>query len=200
MNLIINPNELDKNSLYKLLTGTVLPRPIALVLTKGKEGIINIAPFSYFNLVSIKPVPRIAFTVQHLENGLKDTTRNIMESKEFVVHVVTEDILEDTNETAANLPPLESELKRTSFKLVDNDLLAIPRIAQAKVAFECTLDQIVTFESADMIIGRIERIHILDSIYEEGRIDIEKLSPIGRLAGNDYTTLGKTIKLRRPTV
>ena len=103
------------------------------------------------------------------------------------------------NETAANLPPNKSELDLTQFSLEKFEGSSLPMITQAKVVFECALDQVVSFENSDMFIGIINTIHMDPEVYEEGSINIEKLSPIGRLSGNAYTTLGNVINLRRPT-
>ena len=193
----INPEILDKRALYQIMTAIVAPRPIAFVTTKGKNGVINAAPFSYFNMITSKP-PRLSVVVNHAPEGIKDTGRNILDRKMFVVNVVTEDILEAVNESSRRLPPEESELDRTNLTTVDSTLIDVPQIYESKVRFECRLDARVPFESADMFIGEVVKIHIDKSLFDGERVDIMKLSPIMRLDGNKYAKIGKVISLKRP--
>ncbi len=193
----INPKTLDERSLYKLMTGSVVPRPIALITSVNEVGVVNVAPFSYFNVVTPSP-PRISVVIRHLAKGKKDTANNIESMKKFVVHIISESIVEDANLTAKPLPPNMSELELTNFTVSSHNGFVVPHLNESKIYFECSLEQVVSFEQSDMFIGRVENMYFDESIYDEGKINIKALRPIGRLAGNNYTTLGKIISLRRP--
>ena len=126
-----------KRENYKFLIGSIIPRPIAFITTQSEDGVVNAAPFSYFNIVSANP-PMISVSVQRRDGMMKDTARNIMNTKEFVVHIVDQGILRDVNETAAELDMDESEITRTHFTLVSSDKISVPAVNEAKIRFECT--------------------------------------------------------------
>lgn len=195
--LSINPKEQTERENYKLLVGSVVPRPIAFVTTMSSDGIVNAAPFSYFNIVSADP-PLLSVSVQSKAGVLKDTARNAIEGKEFVIHVVDETNVEEINKTAASLPPEESEIDLTGLTLIDSETVNVPAVAQAKVRFECRLEQAVELGGTRLLIGRVVRFHIDESIYENGRIDPEALKPVSRLAGTNYAKLGEIFSLKRP--
>ena len=188
---------------YKLLSGSIIPRPIAFVTTQNLKGDINEAPFSFFNVVNHTP-PMIAIAVQRTKGNRKDTSINIEQSGEFVVHITDEAIVNDVNETAAPLEYGVNELKRTSLSMIDSDLIKVPAIKEAKVRFECKLHQIVQLgnkdNGSDLIIGEIVVYHIDEEVYfEDSKIDANQLNPVARLAGNDYSLLGQTFTVNRPT-
>lgn len=198
----IDPGTSTERENYKLLIGTIIPRPIAFVTTLGEEGVINAAPFSYFNVVSAHP-PMISLSVQRRNGEMKDTARNILKEKEFVIHGVDEDNVEEVNATAASLPPWESELNLTKLTLLDSDLVRVPGIRESKVRMECILEKHIPLGAddaigADLIIGRILRYHIDEKIYKEGRIDPHALQAMSRLAGINYAKVGEIISLERP--
>ena len=142
---------------YKLLSGSIIPRPIAFVTTQNLKGDINAARL-VFNVVNHTP-PMIAIAVQRTKGNRKDTSINIEQSGEFVVHITDEAIVNDVNETAAPLEYGVNELKRTSLSMIDSDLIKVPAIKEAKVRFECKLHQIVQLgnkdNGSDLIIGEI---------------------------------------------
>lgn len=188
---------------YKLLSGSIIPRPIAFVTTQNLKGDINAAPFRFFNVVNHTP-PMIAIAVQRTKGNRKDTSINIEQSGEFVVHITDEAIVNDVNETAAPLEYGVNELKRTSLSMIDSDLIKVPAIKEAKVRFECKLHQIVQLgnkdNGSDLIIGEIVVYHIDEEVYfEDSKIDANQLNPVARLAGNDYSLLGQTFTVNRPT-
>ncbi|MCG1307603.1 flavin reductase family protein [Staphylococcus epidermidis] len=188
---------------YKLLSGSIIPRPIAFVTTQNLKGDINAARFSFFNVVNHTP-PMIAIAVQRTKGNRKDTSINIEQSGEFVVHITDEAIVNDVNETAAPLEYGVNELKRTSLSMIDSDLIKVPAIKEAKVRFECKLHQIVQLgnkdNGSDLIIGEIVVYHIDEEVYfEDSKIDANQLNPVARLAGNDYSLLGQTFTVNRPT-
>lgn len=195
--LIFDPDKQTERENYKLLIGSVIPRPIAFVTSKSQEGVVNAAPFSYFNIVSSNP-PMLSVSVQRKGSDRKDTGRNILAQKEFVVHIVDEENVFEVNETAANLPPDESEIDITKLTLVDSEAVGVPAVKEAKVRFECVLQQAVGLPYNDLLIGRIVRIHVDESIYKNGRIDAKGLKPVSRLAGTSYAKLGEIFSLKRP--
>jgi flavin reductase (DIM6/NTAB) family NADH-FMN oxidoreductase RutF len=137
---------------------------------------------------------------------MKDTARNITHSKEFVIHVSDESIIEEINKTAASLPADQSELEQTTLSLMNSERISVPGILNAKIRFECKLEQHLTFandqneETTDLIIGRVLCYHLDEKVYnpEKGYILSEHLAPVCRLAGNDYAKLGKKFKIERP--
>ncbi len=195
-------NQLSDVQNYKLLSGSIIPRPIAFVTSQNKNGLLNAAPFSFFNIVNNAP-PMISISVQRAGGKRKDTALNIEEVGEFVVHITDENNVENVNITAAQLNPEENELDHTKFTLVDSENITVPGIKEAKVRLECKLDQIVEIGSkddgADLIIGEVVMYHIDEHIYYgDSKIDALKLEPVARLAGNDYAKLGDTFTIERP--
>lgn len=195
--LSFDPYQQTDRENYKLLTGSIIPRPIAFVTSKSPQGIVNAAPFSYFNIVSSNP-PMLSVSVQRQGGRKKDTARNILSGKEFVVHLVDEENVFEVNETAASLPPDESEIDVTKLTLIDSEEIRVPAVVQAKVRFECVLYQAVDLVNTDLLIGRIVRIHVDEAIYENGRINAALLKPVSRLAGTNYAKLGEVFSLERP--
>ena len=197
----INPNDLSKKENYHILTASILPRPIAFVTSLSKEGTLNGAPFSFFNVVSAHP-PLISISVGRKGEEMKDTARNILEHGEFVVHVTTEDNVEAVNQTAANLAPDDSEIKKVGMTPVESEMINVPGLKESPVRFECKLEKHLVFEegdtATDLIIGRVVNYHIADEVYKDGKINVHLLKPVARLGGLDYTKLGEVFALERP--
>lgn len=187
---------------YKLLIGSIIPRPIAFVTTLNQDSSVNAAPFSFFNIVNNHP-PMIAIAVQRAGGKRKDTALNIERVGDFVVHITDEDNVQDINETAAPLVYGDSELSRTDLSLITSTAINTPGIQEAKIRFECKLSQIILLgdelDGADLIIGEIVTYHIDDSIYEgDFKINPHTLQAVSRLAGNDYAKLGGLFTIDRP--
>ncbi|MEG0384272.1 MAG: flavin reductase family protein [Solibacillus sp.] len=199
----INPNELTERENYKFLIGSIIPRPIALITSMSGEGVVNAAPFSFFNIVSSNP-PMISVSIQRKQGEMKDTARNIKENQQFVVHIVDTNNVEKVNGTAANLAPEESEVEKVGLTLVDSTTIRVPGIKEAKIRIECELETTLELggvgesKGCDLVIGKVTHYHIEDSIYDNGRIDPKKLAAISRLAGNDYAEIGKQFTIERP--
>ena len=198
----INPKDNSERENYKLLTGTIIPRPIAFVTTVSEEKIVNGAPFSYFNIVCSNP-PMIAISISRKEQQLKDTARNIYNKKEFVVHIVDQNNVQQINETAANLPYNESELKLANLTEVRSTIVEVPGIKESKARFECKLVHSLTLGNeenpgSDLFIGEVVYFHLDEEIYQNGYIDADKLDAVSRLAGNDYASLGERFTIERP--
>lgn len=200
--LSINPSALSERENYKLLIGSIIPRPIAFVTSLSVEGVLNGAPFSYFNIVSSNP-PLISLSIQRSGGNQKDTARNILYSKEFVIHVVDEENVQKINETAATLPPDESEIELVQLTPVNSVKVAVPGINESKIRFECTLEQSLELgggdtPGCDLIIGKIVQFHIDPAIYHEGKIDPRGLGAVSRLAGINYAKIGDIFSIERP--
>lgn len=200
--LSIDPASISERDNYKFLIGSIIPRPIAFVTTKSKEGVINGAPFSYFNIVSSNP-PMISLSIQRASGKQKDTARNIIESKEFVVHIVDEQNVKKINKTAASLPPNQSEIDLASLTPVESVKIAVPGVKEAKIRMECLLEHSLELggldtPGCDLIIGKIVQFHIESDIYKNGRIDPRGLAAVSRLAGNYYAKIGEIFEIERP--
>jgi flavin reductase (DIM6/NTAB) family NADH-FMN oxidoreductase RutF len=200
--LSIDPAVNTERENYKLLTGSIIPRPIAFVTSLAEDGTLNGAPFSYFNIVSANP-PMISVSVQRSGGNQKDTARNISSLKEFVVHIVDHDNVEKINITAANLQPDQSEIELAQLTPIKSSRIAVPGIKEAKVRMECVLERVIELgendsPGCDLIIGKIVQFHIEENIYEKGRINPDGLGAVSRLAGNDYARVGELFTIERP--
>lgn len=198
----LDPIKNSERDNYKLLIGSIIPRPIAFVTSKSKTGILNGAPFSYFNIVSSNP-PLISLSIQRKEGEMKDTARNIIEGKEFVVHIVDETNVEKINITAASLPPHESEIELAGLTPVESTKIKVPGIKEAKIRIECVLEQSIELggqemPGCDLLIGKVVQFHVDEELYSNGRIDQVKLAAVSRLAGNFYAKIGNMFEIERP--
>ncbi|MED4400408.1 flavin reductase family protein [Metabacillus fastidiosus] len=200
--LSIDPIKNTERENYKFLIGSIIPRPIAFVTTLSKGGVLNGAPFSYFNIVSSNP-PMISLSIQRTGGRQKDTARNIIESKEFVIHVVDEQNVEKINKTAANLSSDQSEIELADLTPVESSKISVPGIKEAKIRMECTLERSLELggmDSAgcDLIIGKVVQFHIENDLYKDGRIDPDGLAAVSRLAGTNYAKIGEVFSIERP--
>jgi flavin reductase (DIM6/NTAB) family NADH-FMN oxidoreductase RutF len=202
MRIIASEQTKDEN--YQLLIGSVVPRPIAFITTKSQSGVVNGAPFSFFNVVGTEP-PLLMFSCLRKPGGMmKDTARNILATKEFVIHVVDEENVEKINYTAIDAPEEVSEIELADLTLLPGDFVQVPRVAESKISMECRLHQHITIgesdgaPNTDLIIGEIICFHIDDQLYQEGSILTPLLKPVGRLAGHDYVSLGRVFDMDRP--
>lgn len=198
----IRPEVLSQKENYKLLIGSIIPRPIALVTTESDDNVLNIAPFSFFNVVSSDP-PILSIAVQRVNGEMKDTARNIIQNKEAVVHIVDIDNVRDANQTAALLSHEESELERTNFETVDSVEVSVKGLKQSKVRFEAVLYDDIVIEKdgqpiSDLLLLEVKYYHFDEGIYDDGYINKEKLKAVSRLAGNDYAEIGHTFTIERP--
>jgi flavin reductase (DIM6/NTAB) family NADH-FMN oxidoreductase RutF len=200
--LSIDPANNTERENYKFLIGSIIPRPIAFVTTVSKDGILNGAPFSYFNIVTSNP-PMVSLSIQRTSGNQKDTARNIIESKEFVVHIVDEQNVEKVNMTAASLPSDQSEIELAKLTPVKSVKIAVPGVKEAKIRMECSLEHSLELgglnsPGCDLIIGKVVQFHIDSDIYENGRIDANGLAAVSRLAGTNYAKIGEIFSIERP--
>lgn len=181
----------------------IVPRPIAWVSSMSSEGVVNLAPFSFFNGITSRPPTLMFVPVTKIDGTPKDTLRNIEATKEFVVNLVSAEQAEAMNATAAALPPDESEMERFAIDSAKSERVAPPRVARAPIAFECHLEQIVRLGDgpgvANVVFGRILCAHVADEILnDQQRIDPRKLDLIGRMGGEDYCTTRDQFTVSRP--
>ena len=200
--LAIDPSLNTERENYKLLIGSIVPRPIAFVTTLSEDDVLNGAPYSYFNIVSANP-PMVSISVQRFEGRQKDTARNIMKNKEFVVHIVDEQNVDKVNKTAANLPPSQSEIELAELTPVESEKISVPGVKEAKIRMECVLEHSIELgglesSGCDLIIGRVVQFHIENDLYENGRIDPRGLAAVSRLAGASYAKVGEIFDIKRP--
>ncbi|MDQ3953390.1 MAG: flavin reductase family protein [Actinomycetota bacterium] len=191
----IEPARLEGREPYFLITSLVVPRPIAWVSSLSAEGVANVAPHSYFNVISSNP-----WILHFTSTGEKDTLRNVRATGEFVVNVVTRELVEEMNFTSADFPPGESEFEWARLEAAASVRVAPPRVARARVAFECKLNDVVSKGNGHMVFGDVVLAHVDEELLHEGRVDPHLLRPVGRLGGALYTDAsGDVFKLPRPT-
>ena len=190
----IEPGDISPREMYFLLTSLVVPRPIAWVSSLGADGTRNLAPHSYFNIVSSRP-PILHFT----QSGRKDTLNNVEATGEFVINVVSADLVEQMNVTSADFPPDHDEFTWAGLEAAPSTQVAPPRVAAARAAFECRVRSILAMGNGNMVFGDVVAVHVDDSIWSDGRIDIAGLAPVGRLGGSAYAWVNDIFKMPRPT-
>ena len=203
--MVVDPAAAGHPEIERLLVSVVLPRPIAFVSTISVDGVFNLAPFSYFTAVCPKP-PVICFApgIRTSDGQKKDTLRNIEATGEFVVNVVSEDFAAQMVQCSGNYPPEVSEFAVAGLTPVPSDLVRPPRVKESRIHMECRLRQIVTVSDepggASLVLGDVVRFHIDDAVISQGRVDPDKLRPIGRMGGIDYVRTTDRFPMARPKV
>ena len=201
--MTVDPASTDYQSVYKLLIGSVVPRPIAFVSTISPEGAVNVAPFSFFTVASSHP-PVLVFTVGNraTPDPRKDTLRNVTTAREFVVNIVSEEFGPKMNLCSGDYPPDVDEFQLSGLTPVPSDLVKAPRVAESHINMECRLLYTISISSlvngGNLVLGEVVRIHIDDAYVNNYRIDQDKLRAIGRMAGNSYTRTQDRFDLIRP--
>lgn len=181
----IDPNSTSPQDNYKLLTNLVVPRPIAWVTSQNSEGVINLAPFSFFNAIGSDPLYLIISIGNKDDGSLKDTAANIITSGEFVVNLVTEDLLSAMNISAANFPSDESELTAVGLHAAASKRIKVPRVEEAKASLECVLHSQQPLGIYTLIIGQVVMFHVDDALLGD-RLHINGFAPIGRMGSPAY--------------
>jgi flavin reductase (DIM6/NTAB) family NADH-FMN oxidoreductase RutF len=188
--VIIDPSNLEVQEGYKLLIGSVVPRPIAWTSTVSREGTYNLAPFSFFTVASRNP-PMLCISVgprQGEDGATKDTLDNIEGTEEFVINIVSLALSNKMHESSKNHPPEADEFEKAGLTPAACEVVNAPRVEEAGVSMECLLDRVLSLGSDHLVIGRMIRFHVRDELYKDGRIDVAALDPLGRLTGN-YTRI-----------
>ena len=196
--MIIDP--LNFEGFNRVLTGVIVPRPIAFVSTVSADGVVNLAPYSFFNAVSYTTV--VFSSSRNVGNKSKDTLRNIEETGEFVVNIVVDPIAEAMNATAAEYPEDVDEFEIAGLTHAPSQIVKAPRVAESPVNIECKLDQVVKIGSGEhehgLVIGTILLMHVRDDIIDGHRINQERLMATGRMAGNMYCRTSDRFEMVRP--
>jgi flavin reductase (DIM6/NTAB) family NADH-FMN oxidoreductase RutF len=202
--LEIKTDTLEWRDAYKLLQGSVLPRPIAFVSSQDENGNANLAPFSFFTVISSNPMMVCFSPMRRGTDGeKKDTLMNIESTKEFVINIVSEEFVQQMNDCATEFASDVDEFEASGLTKVDSVAVKPSRVKESKVHLECVLDQVLHFGGEEagagsLVIGKVVHVQVADELYENGRINSEKLKPVGRLAGATYTLpLAKTFELQR---
>ena len=185
-------------SAYRLLSSVVVPRPIAWVGSYDADGRANLAPYSFFNVVSASP-PVVYFAPGGTGEHRKDSANNAIESGAFTVHVVTRALAEAMNATSATLAPDEDEFEHADLDRVDATHVDAPRLADAPVVLECDLYDTQEIGHQTLVFGEVVYAHVDDDLLDElGKPDVRELDAVGRLAGSYYCTTGDRFRLERP--
>lgn len=189
---------LDADAAYKLLAGIVVPRPIAWITTISQAGLVNAAPFSCYTFVCNDP-PMLAINIGRRDGALKDTARNIAETGEFVVNIVTQALIGPMHASSDECEPGVSEVDTLQLATSASRDVRPPRLTISPISLECRLDRIITLGRLQnsLTFGEIVRFHIRDEIFDNGKIDSELLRPLGRLAGRKYAALGEVLVMPR---
>lgn len=196
--MLVDPAQLDVATSYKLVTGTVVPRPIAWVSSGIEPGRINLAPFSAFMFLSTYP-PILGFNCGRRNGEQKDTSRNINAYREYVINIADESLLEELHQSSQDYAPDVSEVSALELETEPSVRIRTPRIKRAPISMECELDQVLSFgnSGAEFFVGRVVMFHVRDDLYSNGKIDTAKLRPICRIGGPNYAPLGEIITMGR---
>jgi len=209
--MYVNAAQLSHRELYNIILSSVVPRPIAWVSTVDGSGQPNLAPFSFFNCVCVDP-PLLAFApglrspreTRAIYGEPKDTLRNVRETKEFVINVVTYGMRQPMNVTSGEYDRHVNEFELAHVTPQASQVVRPPRVAESPDSFECKLYQILNFSTAptssSLVIGEVVAIHIDDAHLKDGRIDRDSLDMIGRMGGTQYVRTIDRFEMVRPKV
>ncbi|HEY0297217.1 MAG TPA: flavin reductase family protein [Bordetella sp.] len=193
----ITAPELTPEQTYKLLSGIVVPRPIAWISTLGPGGKVNLAPFSCFTFVSNTP-PMVGVNIGRKAGLRKDTARNILAHRHFVVNIGDETLLDAIHSSAEEHPPEVSEAELLGLDVLPGEHIDTPRLAAAPISMECRLHSVTPFgdTGAEFFVGEVLVFHIRDGLARDGKIDTERLRPVCRIGGPNYASLGPIVSKR----
>ena len=193
----IDPSDLGAEQAYRLITGVVVPRPIAWVTSLSAAGVLNLAPFSAFTFVSQKP-PMLAISVGRKGNIFKDTAHNILANEEYVIHIADTPLMGAVHESSAEHPSDVSEVETLGLETLPSEKIAVPRLAAPPVAMECRFRQCLEFGElrSRLIVGEVVMIHVRDGLVSNGKVETAALDPIARIGGPRYAKLGDIVTLQ----
>ena len=194
---MLDPRNQSPGDVYRFLISVVVPRPIAFISTVGRQG-MNLAPFSYFMPLSSRP-PLLGVSINGLRDGApKDTLRNLRETGDFVINVVSEALAARMVQTSGEWPESLDEFQLTGLTPVASTDVRSPRVAESPVNLECRLYREIPLGDTTLVIGELVRAHVSDDVLTHGLVDPVKLAPLGRLGGEGYMPLREVLKLARP--
>jgi len=201
--LTLDPSQLSPQDCYKILVGSVVPRPIAFVSTLSADGVRNLAPFSFFTVASANP-PVVVFQNSIRGDGTaKDTIANVRATGEFVVNIVSEEFAAAMNLTSGDYPPDVDEFALSGLTPVESERVKPQRVGESRVQMECKLLQIVEVSDKPLggalVLGEVVRFHLSESVADANlRIDPDKLHAVGRMAGATYVRTTDRFDMKRP--
>jgi len=201
--VIVDPASEQYTNIYKLMVGIIVPRPIAFVSSISPDGVLNLAPFSFFTGISANP-PVVCFSpmIRGSDATCKDTLRNVEATHEFVINIVSEDFAEQMNACSAEFPPEVDEFAASGLTPVPSDLVHPPRVGESRVSMECRLVQVVHVSKkplgGSLVIGEVVRFHIADELFDNFKIDPDGLNAIGRMGGPAYVRTRDRFDMARP--
>jgi flavin reductase (DIM6/NTAB) family NADH-FMN oxidoreductase RutF len=187
-----DPDEMETRAFYRVLNSVVVPRPIAWVCSRSAEGVLNLAPHSFYTVACVDP-PVVQFT----SVGRKDSLRNVEETGEFTVSLAPESLFEQINATSTDFPAALDEAEVTGVRLEPGDRIGVPHVAESPVALECRLHSTLRLGDSTVVFGRVLQISAWDSVVRDGRPRVEELQPLARLGGNEWSTIGEVKEIAR---
>jgi flavin reductase (DIM6/NTAB) family NADH-FMN oxidoreductase RutF len=183
---------METRAFYRILNSVVVPRPIAWVCSRSAEGVLNLAPHSFYTVACVDP-PIVQFT----SVGRKDSLRNIEATGEFTVSLTPEALFEQVNATSTDFPPGISEAEQCGVRLEPSERVGVPRVAESPVAVECTMHATLRLGDSTVVFGRVVLISAWEQVVRDGRPRIEHLQPLARLGGNEWSTIGDVREIPR---
>ena len=187
-----DPAEMETGAFYRVLNSVVVPRPIAWVCSRSAEGVVNLAPHSFYTVACVDP-PVGQFT----SVGRKDSLRNGEDSGEFTISLTPEALFEQVNATGTDFPPEQSEAEHAGVRLEPSERIGVPRVAESPVSLECTLHSTLRLGDSTVVLGRVVHVAVHEHAVRDGRPRIEHLQPLARLGGNEWATIGEIKEIRR---
>jgi flavin reductase (DIM6/NTAB) family NADH-FMN oxidoreductase RutF len=187
-----DPGAMETRAFYRVLNSVVVPRPIAWVCSRSADGVLNLAPHSFYTVACVDP-PVVQFT----SVGRKDSLRNVEATGEFTVSLTPEWLFEQVNATGTDFPAGLSEAEEIGVALERSEVVDVPRVAQSPVAVECTLHSMVRLGDSTVVFGHVLHISAWESTVRDGRPRIEELKPLARLGGNEWSTIGEVKEIAR---
>ena len=190
--VVFDPAEMEVRAFYRVLNSVVVPRPIAWVCSRSAEGVLNLAPHSFYTVACVDP-PVVQFT----SVGRKDSLRNVEATGEFTVSLTPEALFEQVNATGTDFPAGLSEAEECGVRLEPSERVGVPRVAESPVAVECRLHSTVRLGDSTVVFGAVQAISAWESVVRDGRPRIENLQPLARLGGNEWATIGQVKEIAR---
>ncbi|MFD2092215.1 flavin reductase family protein [Blastococcus deserti] len=187
-----DPDEMETRAFYRVLNSVVVPRPIAWVCSRSAEGVINLAPHSFYTVACVDP-PVVQFT----SVGRKDSLRNVEATGEFTVSLTPESLFEQVNATGTDFPAGVSEAEEVGVRLEPSSRVGVPRVVESPVSVECTLHSTVRLGDSTVVFGLVRLISVWAGAVRDGRPRIEHLRPLARLGGNEWATIGEVKEIPR---
>ena len=190
--VLFDPAAMEIRAFYRVLNSVVVPRPIAWVCSRSADGVLNLAPHSFYTVACVDP-PVVQFT----SVGRKDSLRNVEATGEFTVSLTPEELFEQVNATGTDFPAGMSEAEECGVRLAPSERVGVPRVAESPVSVECTLHSTVRLGDSTVVFGRVELISVRAAAVRDGRPRIEHLQPLARLGGNEWSTIGQVLEIPR---